>query len=58
MPGQVIQSEVNTIGCDGGDEAFGHPLVYLQLKPNLITTCPYCSRQFIFKKDTDLMESS
>lgn len=32
------------VSCDGG-KSFGHPLVYLHIK-NEIVTCPYCSKSF------------
>lgn len=35
-----------TVGCDGGGGALGHPLVYLRFegKPNV--DCYYCGRRF------------
>lgn len=49
-----IMISESVIGCDGSalykgnasDGAMKHPLVYLNLKPEQPTTCPYCSCQF------------
>ena len=36
------------IACDGGE--LGHPKVFLELGDNGSVICPYCSREFIYKK--------
>ena len=42
-----------SVSCDGGTEN-GHPLVYLHIDTNGknagTVTCPYCSKQFIYKE--------
>ena len=42
-----IEVETDTIGCDGGGEPMGHPMVYLTMGGGGETVCPYCSRRFV-----------
>jgi uncharacterized Zn-finger protein len=35
-----------TVGCDGGGGALGHPLVYLRFEGKSVVDCYYCSRRF------------
>jgi uncharacterized Zn-finger protein len=39
--------ESQTVACNGGGGALGHPKVYLNLGPEGKIECPYCSRLFI-----------
>ena len=41
--------EKTSVWCDGGDEVAGHPKVYLNFSES--TVCPYCSKNFISKKN-------
>ena len=45
---EIVQVEDNTqtVGCDGGGGALGHPLVYLTFDDGDVVDCYYCSRQF------------
>jgi uncharacterized Zn-finger protein len=36
-----------TAGCDGGDGALGHPLIYLRFEGKPFVDCYYCSRRFV-----------
>ncbi len=47
QPPEVIEVEKEQIGCDGGEGALGHPLVYLTLDSTGKVDCPYCGRRFI-----------
>ncbi len=47
-PGKIIRvkSTDETVGCDGGGGALGHPLVYLQFEGKASVDCYYCSQRF------------
>jgi uncharacterized Zn-finger protein len=48
-PFEVIPVSTLEVACDGGSVALGHPRVFLHIdKDEGQTTCPYCSRQFVF----------
>jgi uncharacterized Zn-finger protein len=47
QPPEVIEVDKDRIGCDGGEGALGHPLVYLTLDTSGKVDCPYCGRLFI-----------
>ena len=54
METESIEVETDTVGCDGGGGALGHPMVYLKIVPRednpaRSVVCPYCSRQFVLK---------
>jgi len=53
-PEETIYVTTETIGCDGGGGPLGHPMVYLQLDNEGETTCPYCSRHYVFEKGASL----
>jgi uncharacterized Zn-finger protein len=46
-PFETITIDTTVAGCDGGDGALGHPVVYLNLAPSGKAECPYCSRLFV-----------
>jgi len=47
-PTEVIRVKATdeTVGCDGGGGALGHPLVYLRFEGKSSVDCYYCSRRF------------
>ncbi len=47
QPPEIIEVDRDRIGCDGGDGALGHPLVYLTMDNSGKVDCPYCGRRFI-----------
>jgi uncharacterized Zn-finger protein len=47
QPPEVIEVDKDRIGCDGGNGALGHPLVYLTVDAAGKVDCPYCGRRFI-----------
>jgi uncharacterized Zn-finger protein len=57
QPIETITVESDTVGCDGGGGALGHPLVYLTLTHEGRADCPYCSRRFVLKEGAKLAHS-
>lgn len=49
QPTETIEVETETVGCDGGGGALGHPRVFLTLGRDGVVDCPYCSRRFVLK---------
>lgn len=45
----VVDSQ--TVACDGGGGALGHPKVYLNMEGKGEIECPYCSRHFVLSPD-------
>lgn len=50
---EVLHVSSAKVSCDGGSEA-GHPKVYLNMGAKEYAICPYCSKVFTTKKDSDL----
>ncbi|MCC7259592.1 MAG: zinc-finger domain-containing protein [Alphaproteobacteria bacterium] len=48
-PFEVIKVDSETVACDGGGGALGHPRVYLSMEGKSEVTCPYCSRLYVLK---------
>ena len=46
-----VDSNTETICCDGGQDSLGHPAVYFTFNQNNKIVCNYCGKIFI-KKDT------
>jgi uncharacterized Zn-finger protein len=46
-PPEIIAVDSQTIACDGGGAALGHPRVYLNLGDEGQVDCPYCGRRFV-----------
>ncbi len=46
-PAEIIETDRDRVGCDGGEGALGHPLVYLTMDNSGKVDCPYCGRRFI-----------
>ncbi len=44
-----VEDANETIGCDGGSGALGHPVIYLRLEGRPHVDCYYCSRRFVPK---------
>jgi uncharacterized Zn-finger protein len=49
-PPEIIEIDSESVGCDGGGGALGHPKVYLNLEGKGQIDCPYCGRQFVLKR--------
>ncbi|MGR9090559.1 MAG: zinc-finger domain-containing protein [Gammaproteobacteria bacterium] len=41
-----VDDDTDSIGCDGGGGALGHPTVYLTFDDGDVVDCYYCSRRF------------
>jgi uncharacterized Zn-finger protein len=41
-----VEDDTQSVGCDGGGAALGHPLVYLTFENKDVVDCYYCSRRF------------
>jgi uncharacterized Zn-finger protein len=48
-PPETIEVDQETVACDGGGGALGHPRVYLTLDGDGKIDCPYCGRRFTLK---------
>jgi len=48
-PPEIIEVDphTETVGCDGGDGALGHPKTYYSFGPNDKVICGYCDREFV-----------
>ncbi len=46
-PAEIIETDKERVGCDGGSGALGHPLVYLTMDTSGKVDCPYCGRRYI-----------
>ncbi|MEM7467454.1 MAG: zinc-finger domain-containing protein [Pseudomonadota bacterium] len=42
-----VKDDVESVGCNGGGGALGHPLVYLTFETSDVVDCYYCSRRFV-----------
>jgi uncharacterized Zn-finger protein len=47
---ETKEVETESVSCDGGGGALGHPKVYLTFDDSGEIECPYCSRRFARKK--------
>ena len=50
QPVETKEVETESVACDGGGGALGHPKVYLTFDETGEIECPYCSRRFVRKK--------
>lgn len=46
----IVTVETAVVGCDGGEGAMGHPLVFLKIDASREAECPYCGRLFRLKE--------
>ncbi len=46
-PSDVVEAETETVKCDGGGGALGHPRVFLKIGQAGWVECPYCDRRFV-----------
>lgn len=51
-PPEILEVTSETVACDGGGGALGHPKVYLTLGADGKVDCPYCDREFRLKPGT------
>lgn len=50
-PPEVIKVDEESVACDGGVAALGHPRVWLAMDHQGRTTCPYCGRLFVMSRE-------
>lgn len=43
----TVDPHAETVGCDGGDGALGHPMVYYTFGTADAVVCGYCGRRFV-----------
>jgi uncharacterized Zn-finger protein len=48
-PPEITESDDARVACDGGDDALGHPRVYLTIGAEGFVECPYCDRRFVLR---------
>lgn len=48
-PPETVEVDSETVACDGGDGALGHPRVYLNMEGKGEIDCPYCDKRFVLK---------
>lgn len=51
--GEVTLTQAARVSCNGGGGALGHPQIWLNMNADGEVTCPYCSRHFVQKTDTE-----
>ena len=44
---EVIEVDSETVSCNGGGGALGHPRVWLNTRGKGTVDCPYCDRRFV-----------
>ena len=49
QPPEIIDVDAHdeTVGCDGGGGALGHPMVYYSFGTKDAVDCGYCGRRFV-----------
>jgi uncharacterized Zn-finger protein len=48
-PIEIIHVDELVVACDGGDDALGHPRVFLRIEDHSVL-CPYCSRLYLLNE--------
>jgi uncharacterized Zn-finger protein len=46
----AVSVKSKKISCNGGEGSSAHPLIYLDMGDKNNITCPYCSKNFVFKQ--------
>ena len=52
QPPEIIEVDAHTesVGCDGGGGALGHPMVYYSFGTRDAVDCGYCGRRFVRRR--------
>lgn len=45
----VVDPETQSVCCDGGGGALGHPMVYYSFGDKSAIDCGYCGRRFVIR---------
>jgi uncharacterized Zn-finger protein len=48
-PPEVVETDNETVACEGIGGALGHPRVFLTIGKEGFVECPYCDRRFRLK---------
>jgi uncharacterized Zn-finger protein len=48
-PPEVMETDSETVACEGIGGALGHPRVFLTIGKEGFVECPYCDRRFVLK---------
>jgi uncharacterized Zn-finger protein len=48
-PAEIVETDSETVACEGIGGALGHPRVFLTIGPEGYVECPYCDRRFVLK---------
>ena len=48
-PPEVVETDRETVACEGIGGALGHPRVFLSIGKDGFVDCPYCDRRFVLK---------
>ena len=48
-PPEIVETDSETVACDGNGNALGHPRVFLSIGKEGFVDCPYCDRRFVLK---------
>jgi uncharacterized Zn-finger protein len=51
---ETIVVETPVVACDGGNDALGHPRVFLTMGEDRQVVCPYCSRHYVLKEGAEV----
>ena len=49
-PPEILEVDERRVACDGGDDALGHPRVFLTIGAEGFVECPYCDRRFVLRE--------
>tara|TARA_Y100001970_G_C14191213_1_gene835507 strand:- start:749 stop:919 length:171 start_codon:yes stop_codon:yes gene_type:complete len=49
-----VDTDIETICCDGGEDGLGHPAVYYTFDQNTEIVCGYCGK--VYKKKIETRE--
>jgi NADH dehydrogenase (ubiquinone) Fe-S protein 6 len=47
----VVDADIESISCNGGDDDIGHPTVYYNFGEKTEVVCGYCGKKFLKKKN-------
>ena len=48
-PPETVETDSETVACEGIGGALGHPRVFLTIGKEGFVECPYCDRRFVLK---------
>ena len=54
----VVDPDTDSVACDGGGGALGHPIVYYAFGASQAIDCGYCGRRFVRSKAREAGEAA